>query len=77
MASIGNMVAKESKEKGYKVFKSMRMCSSWIGGYISICMFILIDDFVKMWLGEEYILPKMVLMTIHLIRYLIILVLIL
>lgn len=64
VASIGNMVAKESKEKGYRVFKSMRMCSSWIGGYISICMFFLIDDFIKMWIGEEYILPQIVLIAI-------------
>lgn len=63
-ASIGNMVAKESKEKGYELFKSMRMCSSWMAGYISICMFFLIEGFVKMWLGEEYVMPRLVLVAI-------------
>ena len=57
-ASIGNLVVTGNKESRYKVFRTMQMVSFWVSGTISICIYILANDFVVLWLGEKYILPS-------------------
>lgn len=63
-ASIGNLVVKETKEKSYRVFQQMQFCSIWIGGFIVIALYFLIEDFIGVWLGAEYIMSKYVLIAI-------------
>lgn len=57
-ASIGNLVVTGNKKSRYKVFRTMQMVSFWISGTISVCIYILANDFVALWLGKEYILPS-------------------
>ena len=57
-ASIGNLMAKESKEKVYEVYKVTSFINFWLYGFSSICLFCLSDSFIELWLGQEYILGK-------------------
>lgn len=57
-ASIGNLVIKSTEENRYRVFSTMQMISFWISGVVSVCMYLLIDDFVTLWLGYEYVLGE-------------------
>jgi len=54
-ASIGNLVALESPEKRLRVFKVMQTVSCWISGFFIFCLYFLLDGFVVLWLGREYV----------------------
>lgn len=56
-ASIGNSIIKESKSKNYNDFLQVFFINSWIVGWCSICMICLYQDFIKLWVGEQYLLP--------------------
>ena len=60
-ASIGNMLVTENKEKCYDVFKKIRFFNFWIAVCASISFLVTMDSFISIWLGNEYILPFMVL----------------
>jgi len=53
--SIGNLIATESPEKRMQVFKIMQTASYWLAGFFCFCLFFLMDDFVILWLGREFI----------------------
>lgn len=55
-ASVGNLIVTESFEKNYSVFKLAQRVSFWISGFVTVCCFTLIDDFITLWLGDEFAL---------------------
>lgn len=63
-ASIGNLMAKESKDKVYEIYKISSFINFWLYGFSSICLFCLSEPFIALWLGEEYIMGKGVLILI-------------
>ncbi|PQV47697.1 O-antigen/teichoic acid export membrane protein [Jejuia pallidilutea] len=60
-ASIGNLVAENNKENINKIFWELMSIRYLIGGVVSICIFYLFEPFIKLWLGEKYILNQLVL----------------
>lgn len=63
-ASIGNLIAKESSEKIYEIFKVTYFINFWMYGWSSICLFCLSESFIILWLGEQYLMGKKVLFLI-------------
>lgn len=63
-ASVGNLVATSSANRRYKTFKAMQMVSFWLCGVICICLFFLIQDFIQLWLGKEYLLDNLTVIAI-------------
>lgn len=63
-ASIGNLVATESNERRYSVFKVMQMVSFWICGFTVVSLTFLLQDFVTLWLGREYLMDNLTLIAI-------------
>ena len=51
---IGNSIVKESTQKNYKNFKMINFMYMWIAGWCSICLLVLIQDFMKIWVGKEF-----------------------
>lgn len=68
--SLGNLVVKEGPEKRYEIFKSMQMVSFWLGGVFVASTYILIQDFVSIWVGADYLLNEIELAVIALNFYL-------
>ena len=68
-ASVGNLLVKESKEKSYSVFKVIMFINFWIYGFASICIYILIEPFITIWVGSQFILDKFVLIILVLNFY--------
>lgn len=62
--SIGNMLVTESKEKQFDTFKKIRFLNFWIACFSCISILIIMDSFVTIWLGEKYLLPKLVLIIL-------------
>ena len=58
-AGLGNMLATESKEYSYKILKKSTLLLHFITSFCSICLFVLLTPFVRIWLGESYTLDIM------------------
>ena len=56
VSSIGNLMVTESREKKYQIFSIMQMLSFWGGGITCVCVFMMMDDLILLWIGEKYIL---------------------
>lgn len=64
IASLGNLIAKESAEKRYQVFQTMQTVSQITSTFFVTCLLLLEDDFIRVWLGSEYVLSKLALIAI-------------
>ena len=56
-ASIGNLLVKETKEKAYITYKNMLFINSWLYSFVGTCVLCLIQPFIKLWFGEQFLLP--------------------
>ena len=56
--SVGNSMVTESMEKNYKDFNKISSLFVWISGFCSISMICLFQPFMRIWVGEEYLLSK-------------------
>ena len=69
-ASMGNLIASDSKERVYMIYKRIDFINFWLYTFSAICLFCLIEPFVAIWLGEEFILSKGILIFAVLLYYL-------
>lgn len=58
-ASIGNLIySNEDKEKQIRLFNMFNYIGFVLASFISICFMFLYQDFMTLWMGEEYLLPN-------------------
>lgn len=69
-ASVGNMNAENNSEKQYKIFNILDMCSFWIYGFTSICICVLLQDFIYLWLGNKFVLSDSIVYIVTINYYL-------
>lgn len=69
-ASIGNLINRDSKEKSYSVFQVLQFCSFWLSGIICLDYYLLINDFIKVWIGDKFICDSGLVFAIALNFYL-------
>ena len=62
-ASIGNLIVKENYERRYQIFEIMQSVSLILTTCCLTCLFFLQEDFIRLWLGEEFLLDKLVLIA--------------
>lgn len=63
-ASIGNLVVEEGPEKRYQIFESLQVISYVMCGIAAPCLFFLMEDFITVWLGAEFVLDRLLLVAI-------------
>ncbi len=63
-AGIGNLVAENKAEKSYSIFLELTSFRYWIAGIEIYAIFHLIEPFITLWLGEEYVMDRLVLVLI-------------
>jgi len=51
--SIGNLIAKESRENIVKTFNKMNFIYMWLAGFMAVCLGCLFQPFIKFWLDEN------------------------
>lgn len=56
-ASIGNLLVEKNNRKTQNVFQKIYFLNFWIVVFASNCILIIIQPFVKVWVGEQYLLP--------------------
>lgn len=57
-ASIGNLHAKTEKEKDIFIFKITNLITITMFGIFAIGIYVLANDFILIWLGEDYVLSN-------------------
>lgn len=56
-ASIGNLNAKETREKRIFMFNVINLATFWFYAVCSICLFVCMTPFIRVWIGADYVLP--------------------
>lgn len=69
-ASFGNARATLSKSAQYLAFRRMQFVTLSIAGLASTCLWLLIDDFIRLWVGPELLLPPLTALVLVLQFYL-------
>lgn len=64
MPSIGNLIAEETKEKSYKIFRKLFLFDHLIAIFISIVTYKIINQFIIFWVGKEYLFNKYIVLTL-------------
>lgn len=54
--SVGNLATCEDHEKSYKVYSNAYFINFWIVGFCVSMLYLLVDSFIKVWIGDSYIL---------------------
>ncbi len=67
--SVGSLIAAGDRGAGRRVFDEMILLAILIHGLIAIGLVTLVDSFVVLWLGEEFVLPREVVVGIVLNFY--------
>lgn len=58
--SLGNLLAKEDGEKAYDIFNKMFFANFGIVSFCVAGIYVLIDPFIQLWIGQDYLLPSSV-----------------
>lgn len=64
LASVGNLVAEADAGRMLKVFWELMAVRYLLAGFICYCLYHLIDPFIVLWVGPEYLLGNVVLMLL-------------
>lgn len=67
--SVGNLVASESTEKIYSIYKVYRLVNFWFYSFFTIFLSIMLEPFISIWLGSEFLLGEGLLIILMLIFY--------
>ncbi|MCM1103041.1 MAG: hypothetical protein NC409_02950 [Clostridium sp.] len=54
--SLGNYIALQERDNNYLVYKELVFLQLFVSGWFAVCYFCLIQDFIVIWIGEEYLL---------------------
>jgi len=60
-ASVGNLIASDTKEKCYDTYKKIMFINFWIYAFCSTAIFSMMTPFIKIWLGDKFLLSLPVL----------------
>ncbi|MBQ9072383.1 MAG: oligosaccharide flippase family protein [Bacilli bacterium] len=63
-ASTGNLIVTESKEKQYDIFKKIHFINFLLTTITGIALLLVMENFITIWIGEEYLLSTNVLIVI-------------
>lgn len=63
-AGVGNLIAEKNKDKIIQVYWELNALRFLIAGFLIFSIFHLIDPFIVLWIGKEYLLDKSVLIII-------------
>ena len=68
-ASMGNLIASETKERAYEVYKRVDFINYWLYTFTATCLLCLVEPFVAIWLGQDFVLTKAILILAVAIYY--------
>ena len=67
-SSIGNLVV-TNNERSKNIFEKLNFFNFYIFSLFSVCIFVLINSFITLWLGNDYVLSTLTALTISINFY--------
>ncbi|MFN7250062.1 MAG: lipopolysaccharide biosynthesis protein [Anaerobacillus sp.] len=67
--SVGNLVASETREKIYSIYKVTMLLNFWLYSLFTICLLILLEPFLTIWIGTEFLMSHGILFVLMIIFY--------
>ncbi len=58
ISGFGNLIATETKQRQYELFRVYRFFASWVYGFAVTGFFVLLTPLIRLWLGESWVLPE-------------------
>lgn len=69
-ASVGNLLGDNNSNKSFDVYKKIRFMNFWLACFATTSLLVIMNSFISLWVGSQYLLPIGVLMAICLNLYL-------
>ncbi len=69
-ASVGNYLITNSKDDSYKLYNEIYFLNFWVTGFTSIALAICFNDFISLWVGEQYAFSTVCVLVLVLNNYL-------
>ena len=69
IAPIGDLLIEKNEEKNYQTFKKIRFINVWLAVFTSVCLLVIMQDFICLWIGKKYLLDNFVLLILILNYY--------
>jgi hypothetical protein len=69
-SSVGNLLVDNNPSKSYDVYKKIRFMSFWLACFATTSILVIMNSFITLWVGSQYLLPIGVLVAICLNLYL-------
>ncbi|MBO4640650.1 MAG: oligosaccharide flippase family protein [Treponema sp.] len=66
VSTIGNFSVDATSDEKYNIYKPLLFLNMWIASFCSICYFVLIEPFITIWLGQDFLLSTSVAIIISL-----------
>lgn len=63
-AGVGNLISEGDKTRIWAIYKELLSFRVFIAGFFTSCIYILVDGFIDVWLGSEYVLPHLVVILV-------------
>lgn len=57
-ASVGNLNAASTPEQVQPVFRRVNFAGSWLYGFSFVCLIVLFNPFIELWVGEQYLFSR-------------------
>lgn len=57
-ASLGNFFVENDADRGYEIFRRVEFLNFWLYAFSAIALMVLLDPFINIWLGSEYMLGR-------------------
>ncbi|WP_053374678.1 lipopolysaccharide biosynthesis protein [Paenibacillus sp. FJAT-27812] len=67
--SLGNLVAKESEEKVFHVFKVTMLLNFWLYSLLAIMLYLFIEPLILVWIGSEFVMGPLVVLLLIITFY--------
>jgi len=67
--SVGNLVAKESPDKIYQVYRVALLVNFWLYSLAAIALYLLVQPFISIWIGSGYLMDMAILILLVLQFY--------
>lgn len=62
--SVGNLIATEGEEKNYFIFNIVYLINFWIYSMCVVFLYNLLEPFIKIWIGEQYLFASSIFILI-------------
>jgi O-antigen/teichoic acid export membrane protein len=70
-ASVGHLLATESRERGYRIFRLLEFGYTWVYTFTTLSLLTLLNPFLELWLGAEFTFDTTVVVGICLTYYIV------